>query len=265
MFAGRAPAAGRVGGCTACEAALPAYRLLACAATATLPCPTRRAAAAGQTTPGTQLRFVDPESLQVSCCPSLTARLRYPAGVCNQTTDACLLSCVAHLPALPAHPSLLSLASRTLPHLVPSPSPPLPTPLPPASLCPQDVPDGQQGLILAKGPGVMAGYFGDEGATAKVGPRCWHACMPSLRRGRALRPIRFCKRGLQAPFRRPCMAPCMHRDGFGGRVAGPLQALRAGAGWLDTGCRVCRLAPAASPLLPRLAFIVPAPLCPLSR
>ncbi|PSC68813.1 putative acyl-activating enzyme chloroplastic [Micractinium conductrix] len=49
----------------------------------------------GQTTPGTQLRFVDPESLQ-------------------------------------------------------------------------DVPDGQQGLILAKGPGVMAGYFGDEGATAKA-------------------------------------------------------------------------------------------------
>lgn len=33
----------------------------------------------------------------------------------------------------------------------------------------QDVPDGQQGLLLARGPGVMQGYFADEAATAKVG------------------------------------------------------------------------------------------------
>lgn len=33
----------------------------------------------------------------------------------------------------------------------------------------RDVADGQQGLILARGPGVMAGYYRDEAATAKVG------------------------------------------------------------------------------------------------
>lgn len=32
----------------------------------------------------------------------------------------------------------------------------------------QDVPDGQQGLLLAKGPGVMKGYYNDESATAKA-------------------------------------------------------------------------------------------------
>jgi acyl-CoA synthetase (AMP-forming)/AMP-acid ligase II len=31
-----------------------------------------------------------------------------------------------------------------------------------------EVPDGQQGLLLARGPGVMAGYYADPGATAKV-------------------------------------------------------------------------------------------------
>jgi acyl-CoA synthetase (AMP-forming)/AMP-acid ligase II len=32
-----------------------------------------------------------------------------------------------------------------------------------------DVPEGQQGLLLARGPGVMAGYWQDDAATAKVG------------------------------------------------------------------------------------------------
>lgn len=32
----------------------------------------------------------------------------------------------------------------------------------------RDVEDGQQGLILAKGPGVLRGYHHDESATAKV-------------------------------------------------------------------------------------------------
>ena len=32
----------------------------------------------------------------------------------------------------------------------------------------QDVAEGQQGLILARGPGVMRGYYNDSGATAKV-------------------------------------------------------------------------------------------------
>lgn len=36
----------------------------------------------------------------------------------------------------------------------------------------QEVPDGQQGLILARGQGVMAGYWRDEAATAKVGVYC---------------------------------------------------------------------------------------------
>lgn len=55
----------------------------------------------------------------------------------------------------------------------PPPSPAgLPTPgtqlrvVDPESL--QDVADGQQGLILARGPGVMAGYFRNDDATAKV-------------------------------------------------------------------------------------------------
>ncbi len=34
----------------------------------------------------------------------------------------------------------------------------------------QDLPDGEQGLLLARGPGVMAGYFDNEGATAKALP-----------------------------------------------------------------------------------------------
>ena len=61
------------------------------------------------------------------------------------------------------------------PCLPPAPCPRpagLPTPgtevrvVDPATL--RDVPDGQQGLILARGPGVMAGYFNDVSATAKV-------------------------------------------------------------------------------------------------
>lgn len=31
-----------------------------------------------------------------------------------------------------------------------------------------DLPDGQQGLILARGPGVMAGYYGDVASTDKA-------------------------------------------------------------------------------------------------
>lgn len=58
----------------------------------------------------------------------------------------------------------------------------------------RDLPDGQQGLLLARGPGVTAGYFDDEGATnaafaagagwfdsGDLGWRCpevliWHVC-----------------------------------------------------------------------------------------
>jgi long-chain acyl-CoA synthetase len=32
----------------------------------------------------------------------------------------------------------------------------------------QPVPDGQQGLLLAQGPGVMAGYWQDPAATSKA-------------------------------------------------------------------------------------------------
>ena len=32
----------------------------------------------------------------------------------------------------------------------------------------EDLPDGQQGLMLARGPGIMAGYYGDQAATAKA-------------------------------------------------------------------------------------------------
>lgn len=31
-----------------------------------------------------------------------------------------------------------------------------------------ELPDGQQGLVLARGPGVMAGYFNDEENTRKA-------------------------------------------------------------------------------------------------
>lgn len=36
----------------------------------------------------------------------------------------------------------------------------------------QEVPDGQRGLLLARGPGIMAGYYNDPGATAKVRIAC---------------------------------------------------------------------------------------------
>lgn len=32
----------------------------------------------------------------------------------------------------------------------------------------EDLPDGQQGLILAQGPGVMAGYYNNDDATHKA-------------------------------------------------------------------------------------------------
>ena len=32
----------------------------------------------------------------------------------------------------------------------------------------EDLPDGEQGLLLARGPGVMAGYYNDEGNTHKA-------------------------------------------------------------------------------------------------
>lgn len=32
----------------------------------------------------------------------------------------------------------------------------------------EDLPDGEQGLLLARGPGVMAGYFNDEENTSKA-------------------------------------------------------------------------------------------------
>ena len=32
----------------------------------------------------------------------------------------------------------------------------------------EDLPDGQQGLLLARGPGVMAGYYNDEENTKKA-------------------------------------------------------------------------------------------------
>lgn len=49
----------------------------------------------------------------------------------------------------------------------------------------QPVPDGQQGLLLAQGPGVMAGYWQDPAATSKAlfdgwfdtgGCRGWGLC-----------------------------------------------------------------------------------------
>jgi long-chain acyl-CoA synthetase len=37
----------------------------------------------------------------------------------------------------------------------------------------EDLPDGTQGLLLAKGPGVMCGYYRDDLATAKVFTDGW--------------------------------------------------------------------------------------------
>lgn len=37
----------------------------------------------------------------------------------------------------------------------------------------QDVPDGQQGLLLAKGPGVMKGYYNNPQGTAKAFQGDW--------------------------------------------------------------------------------------------
>lgn len=43
----------------------------------------------------------------------------------------------------------------------------------------EDVADGQQGLILARGPGVTRGYWNEEPATAKV-RACLRGCQPAL-------------------------------------------------------------------------------------
>ena len=32
----------------------------------------------------------------------------------------------------------------------------------------EDLPDGEQGLLLARGPGIMAGYFNDDENTSKA-------------------------------------------------------------------------------------------------
>lgn len=37
----------------------------------------------------------------------------------------------------------------------------------------QDVPDGQQGLLLAKGPGVMKGYYNNPQGTQKAFQEGW--------------------------------------------------------------------------------------------
>lgn len=77
-------------------------------------------------------------------------------------------------PLQPLHPSLIARLSAAPAAGLPIPGTQLRV-VDPESL--QDVPDGQQGLILARGPGVTAGYYRDDAATAKVGGR--------LRRGAA--------------------------------------------------------------------------------
>jgi acyl-CoA synthetase (AMP-forming)/AMP-acid ligase II len=44
----------------------------------------------------------------------------------------------------------------------------------------RDLPDGSQGLLLARGPGVLAGYYADPGATAKVGRAAGCCCLSKI-------------------------------------------------------------------------------------
>ncbi len=100
----------------------------------------------------------------------------------------------------------------------------------------QDVPDGERGLLLAKGPGVMAGYYNDPGATAKVRPNLpWKAVLWLARAFDGLLAPEGCSAAAHRcvlVLPRPCK-PRPHRlPPF--HVA-PMQAFQAGDGWFDTG------------------------------
>ena len=82
-----------------------------------------------------------------------------------------------------------------------------------------EVPDGEQGLLLARGPGVMAGYYADPGATAKVlhGTACLPACLQHTVQETAAACMRLppCGHLVLLPILSACPAVCL----FAGSLA----------------------------------------------
>lgn len=139
----------------------------------------------------------------------------------------CLQPCLrASTPATHPPPTIIPPCHFALPAGLPTPGTQLRV-VDPETL--HDVADGQQGLILARGPSVTAGYYRDEAATTKVCAWAWRQpCLsaaleqPQTRAvGTALLPSPSGSlHSSRCPLLQHCPAP---------------QAFKAGDGWFDTG------------------------------